>query len=450
MGSEICIRDRGDASHVPVIGYGTTRIKIDGHVVRLHECLHVPALDCDLFSGTRHGSLGNGHALLLADGEMHLSFPSFTHSRPIPESNDLKIDVAALTPNDWALPSQMCEGGDIGDLELSQFADRLDYLNHIFKSWHSRRVMTCAQRRKQVDALKKALGAQTPCDTDLGSNFSENLDSDMLPRGTSDLSPNSVPPGSRSSHSAPVSTDLKSSSGTTHALPDRYTFKGTPDNSLLDVLKELNIDDIKDFLKSNEDLLDHEETDQFIKDERCPPPQYDLESSRGRVKDRVTAFELQSHFGGQKLKDFSLLSQLGTGILVIEPHNDIPTVGELVNRKRGKWRRKGSRATAPLEVIGMDIGYGDGGAVGGAKYVLVLVDQCTTETFVYPMQGSSGGDVCEALWKFFIDAGGFPRTIQCNCDPWLIGGRAAALLRRRHASLRRQAHHPEPLELFIP
>ena len=44
------------------------------------------------------------------------------------------------------------------------------------------------------------------------------------------------------------------------------------------------------------------------------------------------------------------------------------------------------------------------------------------------MQGSSGSNVCEALWKFFIDAGGFPKVTQCDFDPKLIGGKAAALL----------------------
>ena len=81
-----------------------------------------------------------------------------------------------------------------------------------------------------------------------------------------------------------------------------------------------------------------------------------------------------------------------------------------------------------MEVVGCDIGYGDGISVGGAKYVLVLVDQCTTNSFVYGMHGSSGADVCEALWKFFIDAGGFPKTLQCDFDMQLIGGKAAALL----------------------
>ena len=65
---------------------------------------------------------------------------------------------------------------------------------------------------------------------------------------------------------------------------------------------------------------------------------------------------------------------------------NIPTVGELVNHKRGKQPRKDSKVTVPLEVFGMDIGYSDGASYGGSKYVLVLVDQCTSDSFTYSMQ----------------------------------------------------------------
>jgi hypothetical protein len=35
----------------------------------------------------------------------------------------------------------------------------------------------------------------------------------------------------------------------------------------------------------------------------------------------------------------------------------------------------------------------------------------------------------EALWKFFIEAGGFPKKIQCDFDPRFVGGQALKLLR---------------------
>lgn len=105
-------------------------------------------------------------------------------------------------------------------------------------------------------------------------------------------------------------------------LPDRYLCEDSPDKLMLEALKELNINDLKDILQENEP----------------PDKQFHLESSRGDVKDRLTAYQLQSYFGGRKMKDFCLLSKLGDGLSVVDNDDEIPTIGELVNRKRGKRR----------------------------------------------------------------------------------------------------------------
>ena len=42
----------GDGAEIPVLGYGTYGMKIDGYVTRLMNSLHIPELDCDLFSCT--------------------------------------------------------------------------------------------------------------------------------------------------------------------------------------------------------------------------------------------------------------------------------------------------------------------------------------------------------------------------------------------------------------
>ena len=80
----------------------------------------------------------------------------------------------------------------------------------------------------------------------------------------------------------------------------------------------------------------------------------------------------------------------------------------------------------------MNIGYGESNSSGGHKYVLVLVlvlvDKCTSNRFVYEMHSTSRVDVVEAIWNFVIDAGGLPRTIQFNFDPIFIGGEAISLL----------------------
>ena len=58
------------------------------------------------------------------------------------------------------------------------------------------------------------------------------------------------------------------------------------------------------------------------------------------------------------------------------------------------------------------------------------------------MHGSSGADVCEVLWKFFIDVGGFLKMLQFDFDLRLIGGKTAALLRSMVLEF-------EPLHLII-
>ena len=164
-------------------------------------------------------------------------------------------------------------------------------------------------------------------------------------------------------------------------LPGNYLCESSPDKMMHNALKELTIDDIRDFLKE-EELSDYKT---FEKGKRAPLPQYRLESSHGIVKDQLTVFQLRSNFGGCHCKCVSLLSKLGTGILVVDDDQDIPTIGELVNQKRGKRQQKDNKETVPLEVIGMDIGYGDGTSYGESKYVLVLIDQCTTNSFIYKM-----------------------------------------------------------------
>ena len=215
---------------------------------------------------------------------------------------------------------------------------------------------------------------------------------------------------------------------------DRYIIDGNPEECVKQYLKGLTIEEIREFISDDAGTTAGES---FDKAPRAPPPPYHIESSRGDTVDRVDRYTLQSYFGGRDLKDFRLLSKLGDGLSVVNSGNDdLECIGSLVNKKRGKRRRHGKRATVPLEVVGMDIGYGDDVSIGGFKYVLILIDQCTRNSFVYGMHGSSGADVSEALWKFFIDAGGFPRTLQCDFDNRIIGGKAAALLRSHGVNIR--------------
>ena len=122
-----------------------------------------------------------------------------------------------------------------------------------------------------------------------------------------------------------------------------------------------------------------------------------MESSQGDMKARITTNDLQTHFGNRQLKDFGLLSQSGKIISIVEPTNGIPTVGKLVNKKYGEHKQKvqkSTKATILLKIVCMDSGYGDSALIGSHKYVLVLVNHHTSNSFVYGIKGSSGNNIC--------------------------------------------------------
>ena len=104
-------------------------------------------------------------------------------------------------------------------------------------------------------------------------------------------------------------------------LPDHYLCEDSPDKMMMDVLKELNIDDICDFLKEESPT-----SKPFKKEKRAPSSRYHLNSSRGNVKNCLTPFQLQSYFGGRHLPDYSVLSKLGEGLTVVNDYHDIPTI----------------------------------------------------------------------------------------------------------------------------
>ena len=116
--------------------------------------------------------------------------------------------------------------------------------------------------------------------------------------------------------------------------------------SAFDRFDEEHLEDISDDDTVCANNCNQEE--EFLKTSTKFPPQYHLESSQGDKKDMLTRHTLQSYCGGQQLKDYRILSKLGTGLSVIDNRNEISTVSSLVNYKQGKHKRKGNPATSPF------------------------------------------------------------------------------------------------------
>ena len=223
----------GDQIEIPVLGYGTLRMKIDGHVTGLIKNLHVPGLDCDLFSCNQHGRNSKGCSLFLDDSKMYLTFLKFIISYDIPVNGDLRIQLDFLTDEDWEIPNALGEGTPIHNQDLDHFGTRLDMVNEILRG----RIMTRAQKRIQLDRLKQALDQNTREGllNNNSSNSCDNFDAThILFLANNNLTRNSSSKD-RSNHDF-------------DGLPDNYSCGDLPDKMLMEVLKELNSSDIKDFL----------------------------------------------------------------------------------------------------------------------------------------------------------------------------------------------------------
>jgi hypothetical protein len=171
---------------------------------------------------------------------------------------------------------------------------------------------------------------------------------------------------------------------------------------------------------------------------REPPPVLPCETpkSSALAKKRYSPHDLHRLFGGRKLPNFGILAELGTGIEVKDSTDPLLSVCDVVNLQRGRHGKLLTPPKAALGVVGMDIGYGEGVSPGGYRYCLMLVDRKTRKTWVYGLPDMGGNSLCDALWRFFIDAGGFLRQIQSDFDPKFVGGQVACLLRAHFIRLR--------------
>jgi hypothetical protein len=66
----------------------------------------------------------------------------------------------------------------------------------------------------------------------------------------------------------------------------------------------------------------------------------------------------------------------------------------------------------------------------------MLVDQYSRKTWCYGLKDLTSPSISDAFWRFFMDAGGFPRRIQCDFDQKFLGGPTNRLFRSKGIHLK--------------
>jgi len=93
----------------------------------------------------------------------------------------------------------------------------------------------------------------------------------------------------------------------------------------------------------------------------------------------ITIPQLHRYLGFCTLKNWKILSEVGQDTIDIINDGDIPLeLGNVANIKISRRNKEPiPRPPNYLDVVHMDIGYGDCKSVGGSRYVLLLVDRAT-------------------------------------------------------------------------
>jgi hypothetical protein len=158
---------------------------------------------------------------------------------------------------------------------------------------------------------------------------------------------------------------------------------------------------------------------------------YSVPDSGCKAIERISSFDLKRMFGCRSLKDWRMLELTGTGLKVFHDTEPPLTIGDMATINRNKSGKLLSRPTQALTTVGMDIGYGEGTSPGGHKYALTLVDLATRHVWVYGLRTKGADSVIDALWSFFVDAGGIPQRIRCDFDSSFVKGKVYSFLRRK-------------------
>ena len=242
----------------------------------------------------------------------------------------------------------------------------------------------------------------------------------------------------------PKSSNLTSQPPDIHVIPSdeasiqtASTEDITDDESVIEIINNNATDSTID----SSNITESSNSDTSLTTSKLTPSirPVDRASSTSRKLVHLSSENLHQHFGFRNIDN--LLKHLPT---LAQPNVKLQRTSDDVLEATGKFStiHKSKSNKTPTDkgthfgqTINMDIGYGSHTAIGGIKYCLFLVDRFSRQKYVYPLTDLSGSTISTQLQQFFMDIGGTPKRILCDCDKKLLQGNVAELLRKEKVLL---------------
>jgi hypothetical protein len=152
---------------------------------------------------------------------------------------------------------------------------------------------------------------------------------------------------------------------------------------------------------------------------------------------RLTYEQLCKYIGFRSFSNPGILKDIALDtVKVIQTTTKTLELGDVANIKKSRRNKIPIRRPRNfLDVVHMDIGFGDCTAVGGAKYCLLFVDRATRKHNLYALRSLSHTDIIDACEQYVTDMGNVPRRVLTDFDNKILEGPTATWFRENRIVL---------------
>ena len=394
----------GNNSFAPIIGTGSAVIALNGKRILIRECLHVPALRNPLYSLRAHQrQYGCGFIGMEGLG-MYVFFPAFIVE--VDTTSDCHLSYIPL--------------GRTANMSS------LDYVQPITPR-HS------ASTTKTAPPLSPAV-IEDDTDNDDDDDDADDIPPAILPTYASHWpkKPPAIPP-------PPIPTS--------ELLFPSYE----------DSLKDLDRRELIQRLFSMESRSQQPSTDPGLRDapsklecmseddivqelhhpgSRLPPVRPCDTPNSSETKTTYTPEELHRLTGCRRFRNYQhiiassnggTLLHTGEFPLSLGTYATIPKAprGKAIDRLKARY----------LDIVHVDIAFGDCVSVGGFKFALIFVDRATRYNWTFGLKSLQHSDIQSAFLAFRDEAGSLARQFRCDCDEKLFGSAVRSFLHLNDSSI---------------
>ena len=396
----------GNNSYAPVLGRGTAIISLNGQRLLIRNVLHVPALRVPLYSLRAHlRQRGCGFVGSFNTG-MHVYFPDVVLS--VDMSMDCHLSYEPL-----------CKSAPLSTLHYVQPRCAPVHYPTEGSALRAGTAPASPPALRPLDAPVLIEDDGSSGDNDVAKPSADDVESDLP--AFSSLVPKQVRHASSKTFSP---NDLALISKQLQVLSDRLSGITVPPlpspPAVLYLDAPVSDWDTPRLLSS----LSQEDVVRLVhRPGSVPPPVRPCDRSNGSdTKTHWTSEELHRALGCRRFRNYKHILQTSLDGQWMDGGKFQVSLGAFTTiPKAPRGKAINCEQSFYLDVVHVDIFFGDCVSTGGFRYSLVFVDRATRYNWVFGLKDLSSSLILSAFCLFRADAGSYARCFRCDCDTKLFG-----------------------------